>query len=242
MTWLLNSEEKEECVIRLCKENKSFREIAKIMHMSFRDIGAIINKWKEREGGQQEDDDIKSKSKTTQAIKLFSEDKTTVDVVIELDLPADQVRATYRQYWDLKHMYELGQIYDEAEYDLPRLLRLHKIVKDLGMEECDIKNVLEIAKNNQLEYLQWKVEYLRNDIEMLEVQKTKSTNDILKLNKIVDEFEGTLAKKRGEVNQESGRYDNIENLYPIAYQEPDTSSYSIRLSYSQMNDHRWSWQ
>ncbi|MFZ0510226.1 MAG: hypothetical protein WAM14_01355 [Candidatus Nitrosopolaris sp.] len=152
------------------------------------------------------------------------------------------VIAIYRQYWDLKHMYELGQIYDEGQYDLHKLLRLHKIVKGLGMEEHDIINVLELAKNNQLEYLQWKVEYLRNDIEVLEVQKTKSTNDILKLNKIVDEFEGTLARKRGEVNQEPGRYDNIENLYPIAYQEPDTSSYSIRLSYSQMNDHRWPWQ
>ena len=198
--------------------------------MSFRDIGVIINKWKEREGGQQ--DDIKSKSKTTQAIKLFSEDKTTVDVVIALDLPADHVRAIYRQYWDLKHMYELGQIYDEAEYDLHKLLRLHKIVKGLGMEEHDIINVLELAKNNQLEYLQWKVEYLRNDIEVLEVQKAKSTNDILKLNWIIDEFEGTLAQKRGEENQEPGRYDNIENLYPVAYEEPDTSSYSIRLSYS----------
>jgi transposase len=240
LAWLLNTEEKEENVIRLCKENKSFREIAKIMHMSFRDIGVIINKWKERESHQlDENDDIKSKSKTTQAIKLFSEGKTTVDVVIALDLPADQVRAIYRQYWDLKQMYELGQIYDEGQYDLPRLLRLHKIVKDLGMEEHDVINVLELAKNNQLEYLQWKVEYLRNDIEVLEVQKTKSTNDILKLNRIIDEFQETLAKKRGEgiyMNQESGTYDNIENLYPIAYQEPDTSL-SIRLSYSQMNDH-----
>ena len=68
-------------------------------------------------------------------------------------------------------MYELGQIYDEGQYDLPRFLRLHKIVKDLGMEERDVINVLELAKNNQLEYLQWKVEYLRNDIDMLEVQK-----------------------------------------------------------------------
>jgi hypothetical protein len=32
----------------------------------------------------------------------------TVEVVIALDLPADQVRAIYRQYWDLKHMYELA--------------------------------------------------------------------------------------------------------------------------------------
>jgi hypothetical protein len=74
---------------------------------------------------------------------------------------------------------------------------LHEIVKELGMEEHDINNVLELAKDNQLQYLQWKVEYLRNDIEMLEVQKTKSTNDILKLNKIVDGNFGTK-KRRGK--------------------------------------------
>jgi hypothetical protein len=81
---------------------------------------------------------------------LFSEGKTTVDVVIALDLAADQVRAIYRQYCDLKHMYELGQIYDEGQYDLPRFLRLHKIVKDLGMEEHDVINVLELAKKQSV--------------------------------------------------------------------------------------------
>ena len=75
-----------------------------------------------------------------------------------LDLPADEIRTIYREYWELKQMYELGQIYDEAEYDLHGLLRLHRIFKDLGMEEHDIHNVLEAAKNNQLQYLQCKVE------------------------------------------------------------------------------------
>ena len=79
--------------------------------MSFRDIGAITNKVRsevERERSDlDEDEDIKSKSKTTQAIKLFSDGKTTVDVVIALNHP-DHVRAIHRQYWDLKHMYELG--------------------------------------------------------------------------------------------------------------------------------------
>ena len=61
------------------------------MHMSFRDISAIINKYKEkieRENGQMEekDDDIKSKSKTTQAFKLFSEGQKPTQVVIELDI------------------------------------------------------------------------------------------------------------------------------------------------------------
>jgi DNA-directed RNA polymerase specialized sigma24 family protein len=49
LAWLLDMsrKEKEEYVIRLYKENRSLREIAKIMHMSFRDIEQIINKLKE---------------------------------------------------------------------------------------------------------------------------------------------------------------------------------------------------
>jgi intein-encoded DNA endonuclease-like protein len=47
----MNRVEKEEYVIRLYKENRSTREIAKLMHMSFRDIGAVMKKvsWKQME-------------------------------------------------------------------------------------------------------------------------------------------------------------------------------------------------
>ena len=53
--------------------------------------------------------------------------------------------------------------------------------------------LLSIAKHNQLERLQGKVQYLENQIIMLEDQKTKATNHILKLNKTIDEFEGRLS-------------------------------------------------
>jgi hypothetical protein len=52
--------------------------------------------------------------------------------------------------WKLNGMYGLAQIYDEARYDLSDLLRLHKIVMYLGMNERDIYNVLELVKHNQL--------------------------------------------------------------------------------------------
>jgi hypothetical protein len=129
---------------------------------------------------------------------------------------------------------------DEARYDVRGLLRLHKIVKDLGLGEKEIIKVLELAKYDELQNLQWKVEYLRNEVNMLENEKWKSTNQILKLNRMIDEFEGSLAKKRREMaymNQETGWYDNTSNLYPVPYSEPDTSSYSIRLSYEAMNDY-----
>jgi hypothetical protein len=60
---------------------------------------------------------------------------------------------------------------------------------------------------------------------MLEMEKWKSTNQILKLNRII----GSLAKKRGEMAnmiQETGWYDNTGN--PESY----TNSYPIQLSYS----------
>ena len=118
--------------------------------------------------------------------------------------------------------------------DLPNLLRLHKIVKDLGLNEQDIENVLDIAKHNELQNLQWKVEYLRNEVDMLENEKWKSTNQILKLNRMIDEFEESLAKKRGEManmDQETGWEDNTGNPYST-YPEPYNNSYSIQLSYS----------
>jgi hypothetical protein len=120
-------------------------------------------------------------------------------VVIALDLPSEEVQAIYSEYWELKSMFSLAQIYDEAEYDLSDLLRLHRIFKNLGMDEKEVINVLELTKHNQLQYLHWKVEYFRNDVDMLEAQKTKCTNDILKLNRITDEFQTSLPRKGGEM-------------------------------------------
>ena len=129
-------------------------------------------------------------------------------------------------------MYELCQIYDEAEYDLHKLLRLHKIVKGLEMKEHDINNVLELAKNNQLEYLQWKVEYLRNDVDMLEAQKTKCTNDILKLNRVMDEFQsgGVMTYMGQEPKMLQGPIN-----YNTDYSYPNINWYSVDISYTPKN-------
>src|SRR5215469_10555786 len=108
--------------------------------------------------------------------------------------------------------------------NLSNLLKLHKIVNDLGLGEKEIFKVLELAKYDELQNLQWKVEYLRNEVNMLEMKKWESTNQILKLNRMIDELEGSLAQKRREMaymNNKSGWYDNTSNLYPT-YTEPDT--------------------
>ena len=98
--------EKEQYVIQLYGEDKNYKEIAKLTHKSIRDISNIIKRHHEnieRENGQLEetndDYDVKSKSKTTQAIKMFSEGKSPTNAVIELDLSPEEVRMIYHQYF-----------------------------------------------------------------------------------------------------------------------------------------------
>ena len=213
--------------------------MADTAEMSFRDIGDITKKVElqaARERGYIAED-TQPKSKESQAFKLFSEGRSPVEVAILLDLAADRVRALYREYWELTGRPKFSTKPKNSKR--PSLLRLHEIVKGLGMKEPDIIKVFELAKHKELENLQWKVEYLRNEVNTLEMEKWKSTNQILKLNRMIDEFEGSLAQKRGEMvymNQETGWYDNTDNLYTIPYSEPEISSYSIRLSYAAMND------
>src|SRR5215471_921440 len=237
----MNREEKEQYVIQLYKENKSTREIAKLTHMSFRDIGIVTKKVKleaHGERGRLEEDDIKSKSKTTQAFKLFSEFKSPVDVIIALDLPANQVRALYQEYLELEGFYRLAQIYEEAKYDLDDLLRLHRIVKLVGLEKHDIISTFELIKHNQLENLQWKAGYLKSEITRLEWEKRKSRYHLFDLERMINESEETLAHKRGEMaylnrqcrmlRQRIIDYNTV-NLSPITYSEPDTNSHSTQI-------------
>jgi hypothetical protein len=159
----MNRKEREDHVIQLYKEGKTVREIAKLTHMSFRDIGIITNKVKFEANGERsplEENDIKSKSKIAQAYKLFSELESPVGVAIALDLPSNHVQTIYQGYWELEGMYGLAQIYEEAKYDVHDLLTLHRILKNRGLEKQDVTNVLDLVKNNQLQTLQSRAEYL----------------------------------------------------------------------------------
>ena len=180
--------QKEQYVIELYKQDKKIREIIQRVHMSPRDIGVIIKKVKlqvERERGQLEekdDYDIESKSKNTQAIKMFSEGKTPVDVVIGLDLPPDEVREIYRQFLGLKNMHKLVEVYDEMENYLPSLLELFRIIESRGINKNDIIDVLMLINTGQLPYLQKKVANLTSAVSWLENEIKKKEYTLSTLN------------------------------------------------------------
>lgn len=101
---------------------------------------------------------------------------TQLKIVIKLAGISQYNIHIYLEYWELGNMYRLAQIYEEAKYDLHDLLRLHRIAKLLGLEKHNIISAFELIKHDQLETLQWKVGYLRSEINMLEWEKRNSRN------------------------------------------------------------------
>ncbi|MGC1135014.1 MAG: hypothetical protein WA941_19450 [Nitrososphaeraceae archaeon] len=64
--------------------------------MSFKDIADAIRKHTGEDGDLV---DKPEKSKDTLAFELFLQDKQSVEVAIELDMPADKVEELHVQYW-----------------------------------------------------------------------------------------------------------------------------------------------
>jgi hypothetical protein len=90
----MNREQRELYVIQLYKEGRTIRDIAGLVHMSFRDIGAIT-KSKRKKQNEKEDTFEEPKSDESRAFKMFSEGKSPIEVVIPLDFPAQFVEREY---------------------------------------------------------------------------------------------------------------------------------------------------
>ena len=131
--------ERERKVIELYNRGKSTRDLAKELRMSLRDISIILKKHGVNHGiamiDNIDDDNKKShfnNEKATQAYKLFSEGKKSVQVAIELGLREKQVNKLYREFCKLKNLNELYEIYPQIERCIPSFLKLHKALKKRG--------------------------------------------------------------------------------------------------------------
>jgi DNA-binding CsgD family transcriptional regulator len=136
--------ERERQVLELYNEGKTTREIAKEQRLSLRDISHILKKHGANHGIALIDDDDNKKShsnngKATQAYKLFGEGKTPVQVAIQLSLSEKEVTRYYTEYWRLKGLHNLYDIYQESKGNLSYILKLCRIAKRQGITGDNIE-------------------------------------------------------------------------------------------------------
>src|SRR5215217_5674856 len=108
---VLTNTEKWSLVKTLLTEEKTFREIERIVHVS----PNFITKVKIAEFGESsvENNNLKKNKKLsprTQAIDLFYKGKTSKEVLLELDISIDEVKKAQKDYLQLLNLDNLSQI------------------------------------------------------------------------------------------------------------------------------------
>jgi predicted DNA-binding protein YlxM (UPF0122 family) len=170
---LLTRDQKEAIVIQMLKEGYSIREIAKEVHMSFSAIGEI----KRKVFGESASYKKKKKlSKGAQALELFSKNKTSIEVSIELDLDPKDVEKIYINYLGLKGLTHLVKIHQDLGNYLPDFISFYWSFREEGADNKKIKEIFDIS--NRVPSLKSEIKRLQNERNILEIQKKQKQQNL----------------------------------------------------------------
>jgi SMC interacting uncharacterized protein involved in chromosome segregation len=178
----MNREEKRQLVIKLYQEGKTMREISKVVHMSFGDIGSIIRKENEDAAPKS-----KEKSQESQALKLFNKEKDPIDVAITLDIPASKAEGIYKQFLKLRGLSDMVNLYEEIKGDVALLASLYDTVKACHLTKDDINNIVSYAPEHV--YLKDDIKELKEHLRSLLTQKSRANTSLVSIKKEHTEFE-----------------------------------------------------
>jgi len=201
----MNRQEKEKLVIELYKQGKTIRQIAQIAHMSFGDISCII-----RQASAETEEQERSRiSKASQALNLFEQGNTPVQVAIKLDIETQEVDRLYKEYWNLKGLYNHRQVYAELKGNVSAFLKLYQLTKNEGMGPQQVVNALKIAE--KLPRLEAEYDYVRGHVFTLKGQQGKLERDLYELNKYKEISANHLESLRGHAEKLRRLIDRLKN-------------------------------
>ena len=135
---ILNKKEKQEIVVKLLNEGLTYKEIAKQVHISLSDISKIKRKLIGEETEKEKPLSIHS-----QALQLFKEGNSLIDVAISLDLPKDEVIQNYSNYLTLRNMKEVAFILQEHRKEISTFLNLFYYLKKNNIKWNNLKQSID---------------------------------------------------------------------------------------------------
>jgi len=172
----LTRAQNERRVVELYGQDRTYREIAKEVHISLGDICSIIRRHTGEDKAEAESGQQHAETVDKRAFKLFEEGKTPVQVVISLNIQSDEISRLYKEWQQLKGLHGLNQIYEERKSDLAEFHAAYKLMKAEGVSPrvlVDAANCLE-----QLSSLEARLKNLKHDIQGKENQKQAQMNEL----------------------------------------------------------------
>jgi hypothetical protein len=201
---MLTKKDKEELVIKLYKDGKTFREIASAAHLSFSDIKKIT-----RNIDGYRDIGLSNKSKATQALHLFKSGKKPIEVAIELNLSVNEVHDLQQEFWALTQLGELALIYYEIRNHLDLFLKLyHTLRKNRSITQKDIGRLLRYAVYD-LPSLENRIQRLTSDAIDMEWRKKQSKDEIAIMSSSISQLKNSLNRNKIEIEEKKETISNL---------------------------------
>jgi len=199
---ILSKKEREERVLDLhFNQNKNYRQIAKEMKISLRDIGEIVNKAKEEKERQEH------KSLFVQAYELFSKGNTTLKVAIKLNLGQAQVAQYYIEYLKLRELDDITNLYLEFKDDISYFVNLCNAAKEAKMNVPQVVNLLKMA-NNDISSIEQKCQDLKREEASLNSRNLDAartfeqlSSDISEESQILNQYHSSCKEERLELTK-----------------------------------------
>ena len=142
----------------------------------------------------------KKLSKTAQALELFSQGKSPIEVSIELDFEPKDVEKVYLNYLGLTGLTQLVRIYQELGKYLPDFISFYCSFNEAGADNKKIKEILDMA--NRLPDLNLEIKNRQNERKILEIQIEQKKQNLQAINNHIETANNILSIK----------YSNIESL------------------------------
>ena len=200
---MMNKKQKEALVLALAEKGATYREITKKAGVSPNTIKAVLNK-----AGLDESSSISSR-----AFEFYVQQKTPVEVAIELNLEAEKAINYYHQYLMLLGITEFTRAYLQVKNILWSFVNLAKLVQNAKIGEGEIVELLKIANGYlpriRLEYDRVKEELNSRKAE-LSSWKAATSNEVRVYQQFCDR-NLALKKREDELQLYINRLESKEN-------------------------------
>ena len=105
---------------------------------------------------------------------MFHDGKKLIDVAIDLEIPAKRALKIWSQFLKLERMYECYEFYQIFQYQIPELLTISSFIRKNEVDITNISSILKDAKN--VSHLQVYRSEIKNEIEILKQNKNNYLN------------------------------------------------------------------
>jgi hypothetical protein len=222
----VNEEEKRRIIDLYFNQDKTIREVSRIMGKSSHDITPITKEHRIQlaqnyaaVNGEQNDILQCEQDRVipnVKAYRLFDEGKNPLEVADELNLPGPQVQQFYVEYLNMRQMHKLVTIYQEIQNSMGYFLRLYRLGKEKGLTSEQIMNLVQMA--DSIHKLQDKLQHLES--EVLDISRRKSVgqeelknlhNEISDTQEKLDVVKKTFDKKYDELKEGCSQTQRLQN-------------------------------